>query len=183
VKINPDKLRTLAEQAGATPEQLGAALPRRTERRKEAEEAVKKVNNWMAGKNHPAAKADDVAALARALSCEPKDIVRYTTTYRFARSSPRKARLLADLIRGRRIDEAEMLLRFNPKRAAVMVNKALLASRDEAANNNASVERLVVAETRVDDSFRIKRFQPKDRGRAHPIIKRTCHITVALEEV
>ena len=183
MKINAEKLNALADKAGATPEQLAAALPRKTQRRKEADVAEKKVRNWMSGKDHPAAKPAEIDALARALGAESKDIVRYTVTFRFARSSPRKARLLADLIRGRRVDEAENLLRFNTKRAALMVGKALSASRADAESNNAAVERLVVTESRVDDSFRIKRFQPKDRGRSHPILKRTCHITVALEEV
>lgn len=181
--INAEKFRTLAERANATPEQLASALPRKNDRRKEAEEAVRKVTNWMNGKNHPAVKPAEVEALARALGAESKDIACYTTTFRFARSSPRKARLLADLIRGRGALEAENLLRFSSKRAAIMVNKALSASVSDAQADKANIERLVVTQTKVDDSMRIKRFQPKDRGRAHPIIKRTCHITVAVEEV
>lgn len=182
MKINATKLKTLAEQANATPDQLAGALPRATQRRKEADEAAKKVRNWMNGKNHPAAKPAEIAALAQALGVEPKAISSYCCTYRFARSSPRKARLLADLIRGKGANEAVDLLRFNTKRAAIMVNKALSAAMQAATENNASSDRLVVTETKVDDSIRIKRFQPKDRGRAHPIIKRTCHITVAVEE-
>lgn len=183
MKINAAKLKTLVEQANATPEQLAGALPRATQRRKEAEEAAKKVRNWMNGKNHPAAKPAEIAALAQALGVEPKAISSYVCTCRFTRSSPRKARLLADLIRGKTANEATDLLRFNTKRAAVMVGKALKSAIQSAEDAQARYDQLVVTETKVDDSIRIKRFQPKDRGRAHPIIKRTCHITVAVEEI
>ncbi|TVQ81193.1 MAG: 50S ribosomal protein L22 [Phycisphaeraceae bacterium] len=102
---------------------------------------------------------------------------------RFQRTSPRKARLLADLIRGRRVDEADTLLRFNPKRAAVMVRKALRAAIADAEQNEVPIDRLYVSESRVDEGMIIKRFRPKDRGRAHPIQKKTSHIVVGVEEL
>jgi len=182
VKINAEKFIMMADRAGVSDEQLAAALPRASDRRKEHELALKKVRNWMAGRNHPAAKSADVTALAGAMGCSPSDFASFSSTHRFARSAPRKARLLADLIRGRSIDEADALLRFSTKRAAVMVRKVLRSAIDQAEANDAELDRLVVSEVKVDDSVRIKRFQPKDRGRAHPIIKRTSHITVAVEE-
>lgn len=182
MKINAPKLKKLVKQKRATLEQLAAALPKPSTRRKQDEIALKKVKNWLVGRNHPAAKSAEIAAIAGVLQVEPKDILRFTGMHRFARSSPRKARLVADLIRGKRVDEAQALLQFSPKRAGVMVSKTLKSAIAQAEAADAQYDRLFVAETKVDDSFQIKRFQPKDRGRAHPIIKRTTHITIGVEE-
>ena len=120
--------------------------------------------------------------MAGVLGVQAKDIARFTSIARFTRSSPRKARLMVDLIRGRQIDEAEALLEFSPRRAAVMVRKALSAARADAEAADASPDRLIVSEAFADGGPIIKRFQPKDRGRAHPIHKHTSHITIAVEE-
>ncbi|USO00437.1 MAG: 50S ribosomal protein L22 [Phycisphaeraceae bacterium] len=98
------------------------------------------------------------------------------------RGSPRKAKLVVDLIRGRTADEADEMLRFSTKRAAANVRKALLAARADAQEAGADSTELLVAECRIDEGPHIKRFRPKDRGRAHPILKRTSHITVGLQE-
>lgn len=182
MKINAQRLTRAMEAAEATAESLGASLPQER-RRKQADLAVKKVRNWMAGRDYPRCKPADVAAMAQALGVQPKDLVRFTSTYRFARGSWRKIGLVTELIRGRRVDEAESLLRFSPKRAAVQVLKALNAARADAEAAEAAVDRLFVTESRVGNAMRIKRFQPKDRGRAHPILKRTSHIVVAVEEM
>ncbi|MGP1346887.1 MAG: 50S ribosomal protein L22 [Phycisphaerales bacterium] len=109
-------------------------------------------------------------------------MAKYTATYRWARSSERKTGLIVDLIRGRSVPDALNLLEFSPRRAAWLVKKALSAAIAEAEQNDAAVDRLFVSEARVDKGLTIKRFQPKDRGRAHPIQKRTCHITISVEE-
>lgn len=182
MKINADRLNQAAEAANMSPEQIAAALPRE-QRRKQAELSEKKVRNWMNGKDYPRCKPVEVAAMAQALGVQPKDLVRFTSTFRFARGSWRKIGLVAELIRGRRVDEADALLQFSPKRAAVQVRKALKAAIADAEAADASVDRLFVAESRVGNAVRIKRFQPKDRGRAHPILKRTSHIVVGVEEM
>jgi len=102
--------------------------------------------------------------------------------HRFARISDRKARLVADLIRGRRCDEAVELLRFTHKRAARMVDRVLKSAMAVANEAEATMSKLYVAEARVDAGPIIKRWRPKDRGRAHPIHKRTSHIVVAVEQ-
>ena len=101
--------------------------------------------------------------------------------HRFARISARKARLVADLIRGRDVDDALNVLKFSPHRAAGMVSKVLTSAIANASEAEADVEELFVKEAHVDEGPTIKRFQPKDRGRAHPINKRTSHITVVVE--
>ncbi|MEM0982612.1 MAG: 50S ribosomal protein L22 [Planctomycetota bacterium] len=98
------------------------------------------------------------------------------------RGSPKKAKLVVDLVRGKPFSEAENLLRFSTKRAAENVFKALQAARAEAEETGADESRLIVSEARIDGAKHIKRFQPKDRGRAHPILKRQSHITVGVQE-
>ncbi len=106
----------------------------------------------------------------------------WTATHRYARIAERKARLLADLIRGRRCDEAVELLRYTHKRAAKMVDRVLKSAMANANEAEATMSKLYVSEARVDAGPLIKRWQPKDRGRAHPILKRTSHIIVGVDQ-
>jgi len=101
--------------------------------------------------------------------------------HRYARISPRKARLVVDLIRGRDVQDALNILKFTPNRAAGMVSKVLTSAVANANEAEADVERLYVGEAVVSEGPTIKRWHPKDRGRAHPIKKRTSHITVVVE--
>ena len=107
----------------------------------------------------------------------------FTAKHRFARISPRKARLLMDLIRGRDIEDAINLLRFSKQRASGMIEKVI---RSAVANANEQEvpqrETLYVAKAWVDPGPIIKRFQPKDRGKAYSIHKRTSHLVVELDQ-
>ncbi len=102
--------------------------------------------------------------------------------HRFARISPRKARLVAELIRQRDVQDALNVLRFTHNRAAQMVTKVLNSAIANADEAEADVDRLFVSEARVDEGPVMRRFQPKDRGRAHPIRKPTSHIVVVVDE-
>ncbi len=104
--------------------------------------------------------------------------------HRFARIAPRKARLLMDLIRGRNVDDAITVLRFNKKRAAVMVEKVVRSAVANATEQDVAPKRnaLFVKACWVDEGPTIKRFQPKDRGKAYPIKKRTSHLVVEIAE-
>ena len=102
--------------------------------------------------------------------------------HRYARISPSKVKRITDLIRGRDVQEALNILKFTPNRAAAMVSKVLNSAVANANEAEADVESLYVDAAFVDSGPTIKRFQPKDRGRAHPILKRTSHITIAVEE-
>ena len=106
----------------------------------------------------------------------------WTSTHRYARISPRKARLVSSLIAGRPVDEALDLLKFTRKRASVFVDKVLRTAMADADEQEADVRKLFIHEARVDEGPTIKRFRPKDRGRAHPILKRTSHIVVTVAE-
>lgn len=106
----------------------------------------------------------------------------WTSIHRYARISPRKVRLVTSLIADRHVDEALDLLKFTRKRGSVFVDKVLRAAMADADEQEADVRRLYVHEARVDEGPTIKRFRPKDRGRAHPIMKRTSHIVVTVGE-
>lgn len=106
----------------------------------------------------------------------------YQAVHRFARIAPRKARLIADLIRGRKIDEAMTSLEFSKKRAAWYFKAVLRSAIANAEEQDVNVHNLYVIESRVDEGPTVKRWQPKDRGRAHPILKRTSHLHIAVDE-
>ena len=133
------------------------------------------------GRDHPRCKRRDIDALATALGCLPKDIAKYTSMVR-RRGSPKKAKLVTDMIKGKSFEDASQMLEFSTKRAASNVRKALMAAQADAEQLGADTNELVVSEARVDRGMHIKRFRPKDRGRAHPITKHTSHITVSLQE-
>lgn len=106
----------------------------------------------------------------------------WTAKHRYARISERKVRLVADMIRGLSCDQAVQMLEYTPKRAATMLNKVLQSAMANANEQEAAMGRLFVSEARVDPGPIIKRFRPKDRGRAHPIQKRMSHIVVSVDE-
>ncbi|MFS4467058.1 50S ribosomal protein L22 [Maribacter sp. 2210JD10-5] len=99
-------------------------------------------------------------------------------------TSPRKMRLVADLIRGEKVEKALAILRFNSKEASRKLEKLLLSALAnwQAKNEEASLEDadLVVAEIRVDSGAMLKRLRPAPQGRAHRIRKRSNHVTLVL---
>ena len=179
MKIHGDKLKKMISQKGIAPEQLAAAIARKGLSQARALTAL---SNWTRGRDHPRCKAEDVSALARELGCRVSEIALFTSVFKYHRGSPRKAKLLTDLIRGKSLDDARNLLTFTTKRAAVDVYKTLMSAYADAERAEADSTALYVTDSRVDAGPTMKRFQPKDRGRAHPIMKRMTHITVGVEE-
>src|SRR5918992_3055920 len=108
----------------------------------------------------------------------------FQAKHRFARISPRKARLLMDLVRGRDVDDAINLLRFSKQRVSGMIEKVIRSAVANASEQEVAPKRnaLFVAKAWVDPGPVIKRFQPKDRGKAYPINKRTSHLVVTIDE-
>lgn len=102
--------------------------------------------------------------------------------HRYARISARKVRLIIDMIRGRDVQDALNILKFTPNRAAGMISKVLTSAIASANEAEADVDELYVDQVFVDEGPTIKRWEPKDRGRAHPILKRTSHITVVVNQ-
>ena len=102
---------------------------------------------------------------------------------RFIRVSPRKARLVVDLIRGKDLAKAQQILEYTPRAAARVVAKVLDSAAANAENNaKMNPDDLFVATVYVDEGPTLKRFRPRAMGRATRINKRTSHITIILEE-
>ena len=100
---------------------------------------------------------------------------------KFVRIAPRKARLVADEVRGKSVPEAVSILQFTNKRAAGIVGDVIKSAAANAEHNDdADVEALFVRDVRVDEGPTIKRFRARAMGRATMIRKRTSHISVTL---
>jgi large subunit ribosomal protein L22 len=104
---------------------------------------------------------------------------------RHAHLSPRKARVVANLVRGKSVDQAMGILRFLPKKAARILHKLVasaVANAEDKSKGKLDVDRLVVSVVQIDNGPIIKRWLPRAMGRANRIQKRTSHITVAVAE-
>ena len=107
---------------------------------------------------------------------------RPTAVARYIRITPSKVRIILDLIRGKDYREAEGILEFNASPAGQTVLSVLRSAGANAENNlGLNKSDLFVAETFADGGPTLKRHQPVSKGRAHSILKRTCHITVILD--
>jgi large subunit ribosomal protein L22 len=103
---------------------------------------------------------------------------------RFARITPRKARRVVDLIRGKRASDAMVSLRFMPYRGAKVVEKVLKSAmaNAEQANDHLDIDKLRVTTVLVDQGPTMKRMEPRAQGRSNMIKKRTSHITIVVTE-
>jgi len=102
---------------------------------------------------------------------------------RFIRIAPRKARVVADLVRGLDLNEARAILQFTNKRGARLISKVVESAAANATNNfDLDEDYLYVSEIYVDEGPTMKRWKPRARGMASPILKRTSHITVVVRE-
>lgn len=102
---------------------------------------------------------------------------------KYLRVSPYKVRLVADLVRGKKVDEALTILKFLPKKGGRLINKTLRSAVANAENTQTiDVDTLFIKTILVDEGPRLKRFRPRAMGRATRIIKRTSHITMVLAE-
>jgi large subunit ribosomal protein L22 len=98
------------------------------------------------------------------------------------RQSPRKVRMVADMIRGRPVDEALSILRFQPRKAARMLSKVLTSAIANATENeSADADKLVVSKVAIDPGPVEKRWLARSMGRANRITKRSSHVTVEVE--
>ena len=102
---------------------------------------------------------------------------------KYLRISPSKARLVADLVRGKAVSDALTILRFTPKKGARLVNKTLRSAVANAENSRTmDMDHLVVKTITVDAGPTLKRWRPRAMGRANRILKRTAHVTVVLSD-
>lgn len=181
--LSADKLQGLCRERQMDIEQLADRLAGARLNKKQAVAAIK---NWQKGLFKPKPRVDDIRHLASALSVEVNDIADWRSSYRFAPISARKTRLVTQLIVGRSVQDAMDILKFTRKRAAVMIDKVLRSAVADADEQHVDVDNLYVSSARVDDAgIRIgtKRWIPKDRGRAHPIRKKACHIHITVTQI
>jgi len=180
--LSGTKLKQLCEQRGMTPDRLAPQVVRGGEKPERVASAIK---NWQKGLLKPKPKQADVERLAEALDVDVNKLSVWKSVCRFAPISPRKARLVAQLIVGRGVQDALDVLKFSDKRAATMFTKVLESAIANADESQADVENLYVSRARVDGAgVRIgtKRWIAKDRGRTHSIRKRASHIHIAVQE-
>jgi large subunit ribosomal protein L22 len=109
------------------------------------------------------------------MAAEAKAILRYV------RVAPRKVRAVVDLVRGKRVGEAMTILKFTPRHASKVVEKVLKSAIANAEQREVGdVDELWISKACVDQGPTLKRIQPAPQGRAHPIKKRTSHITLVV---
>ncbi|MFY0666160.1 MAG: 50S ribosomal protein L22 [Natronospirillum sp.] len=102
---------------------------------------------------------------------------------RGARLSAQKGRLVADLIRGKKVEEALDILTFSPKKGAAIIKKVLESAVANAEHNDgADIDELKVSTIFVDEGMTMKRIRPRAKGRADRVLKRSCHITVKVAD-
>ena len=108
-----------------------------------------------------------------------------TATLRYARGSARKARLVLDTIRYKKVTEAQNILRFSNRRAAATINKLLASAIANAQNKDpiVNLDQLYVTLAIADEGPQMKRYMPRAQGRAFMIRKQTCHISLEIQTI
>lgn len=108
-----------------------------------------------------------------------------TARLSYLRMSPRKVRIVCDVVRGKQVEQALATLRFTPKAAAEPLAKVIRSAiaNAESKNENLDIDRLFIQTIRVDEGPTLKRFRPRAQGRAGRIMKRTSHVVVELGEM
>ena len=185
---NPDKKNSkkVAKKEPKKPAAKKESAPKKAAKKAEGKTAAKKAAAKKAAKKEKAPAKKEAAKKPAAKKAEPKKakkpvaiVVRASS--RYVRIAPRKARLIADQVRGLHIDKARALLQFSPRGAAHDIGKLIESAASNAENNHDLVaDEMRVAEITVDEGPTLKRFRPRALGRATPIHKRTSHIAVAL---
>lgn len=181
--LSSEKFKELSQERQIDVQQLAGHIARAGLSDDEARVAI---GNWQKGLFKPKPAMEDIRRLASALGVEENDLADWRSSCRYAPVSARKARLVTKLIVGRPVQDAMDILKFTRKRAAGIVDKVLKTAIADADEQRADVDNLYISRARVDDAgVRIgtKRWIPKDRGRAHPIRKKACHIHVTVTQV
>ncbi len=180
-KKEPAKKAPSAKKApkAATKKESKAAAkkPTKAESKKPAKKAAEKAPAKAKAESKPKAAPKKAAA---ELVAAP--VVRASA--RYVRIAPRKARLIADQVRGLHIEKARALLQFSPRGAAQDIHKLIDSAAANAENNHDLIgDEMKVSSITVDEGPTLKRYRPRAQGRATPIHKRTSHIAVALTPV
>jgi ribosomal protein L22 len=196
---NPDK-KQRTKKAAKKPAAKKEAAPKKeakakkapakkTEAKKATKKPAAKKDSKAKGKEKKAEAKDKKAAKTKtpAKKAAPKKpaappVVKAKA--RYVRIAPRKARLIADQVRGMDIESARALLQFSPRGAASPIHKLINSAAANAENNHDLIgDEMRVSSITVDEGPTLRRFRPRAMGRATPINKRTSHIAVALTPV
>jgi ribosomal protein L22 len=177
-KRDPESKKAPGKKAqGEKAESKKAAPKAKPKKAKAAKKDGAKKAPGKRGSKKAAAEAEPKAAKKAA---KPAPIV-VRASSRYVRVPPRKARLVADQVRGMHIEQARALLEFSPRGAARDIGKLIESAASNAENNHDLVsDEMRVVEITVDEGPTLKRYRPRALGRATPINKRTSHIAVAL---
>jgi ribosomal protein L22 len=183
-KDKPDKKngKKVAKKTAKDPAKKPAAKKEAAPKKPAAKksEAKKPAKKEPAKKAAKAKKEPAKKAAPKAPAAPP--VVRASA--RYVRIAPRKARLIADQVRGLHIEKARALLQFSPRGAAEDIHKLIDSAAANAENNHDLIgDEMKVSSITVDEGPTLKRFRPRAMGRATPIHKRTSHIAVALTPV
>lgn len=180
--LSGTKLKDLCKELNVSVDHLAGHLSRGGFDHAKATGAIK---NWKKRLYKPQPRTADIKRLASGLGVEVVEISEWKSSYRYAPSSASKARLVTQLIAGRKVQDALDVLKFEHKRAARFVEQVLKCAIANADEAEADVDSLYVSEARVDGAGRrigTKTWIAKDRGRAHPIRKEASHIHITLSE-
>jgi ribosomal protein L22 len=187
---NPDKKNSKAvtkKEPKRSVKKAAKAAAKKASKKSAAKTAAQKESAPKAN----AKKAEDKAAAKKAKTPQKKAVPARPATppvvrasARYVRIAPRKARLIADQVRGLHIEKARALLQFSPRGAAQDIHKLLDSAAANAENNHDLIaDEMRIASITVDEGPTLKRYRPRAQGRATPIHKRTSHIAVALTPV
>jgi ribosomal protein L22 len=170
-----------AKKTAAKKESKGAKKPAAKKDSKAKKEPAKPAKK-QAAKKEPAKPESKKSPAKKAKAPVAPPVVKASA--RYVRIAPRKARLIADQVRGMHIEKARALLQFSPRGAAQPIHKLIDSAAANAENNHDLVgDEMRVASITVDEGPTLRRFRPRAMGRATPINKRTSHIRVALTPV
>ncbi len=188
----PAAKKPRAKKPAAKPKAAAKPKPKETATRgKGAAEATSKTADSKASEagtaKKPAARKPPAKAKAESkpkAKAKPKEPVKrpvVNASARFVRVAPRKARLVADQVRGMPLDDARALLRFSTRSAAQDIRKLIeSAAANAEANHDLVADDLLIKDIHVDEGPTLRRYRPRALGRATRINKRTSHIAVAL---
>jgi ribosomal protein L22 len=182
---NPDKQKAPAKADKAPKADKAEKAPKADK----AEKADKGKDEKAERKPRRRAKKADKAeakkpAPSRRRRRETEEVPVVRASAKYVRVAPRKARLIADQVRGMHIEKARALLAFSPRGAAEDIHKLIDSAAANAENNHDLVgDEMVISSITVDEGPTLRRFRPRALGRATPINKRTSHIAVALTPV
>jgi len=166
-----------AKKPAAKKESKKAEAKKEAKGKKEAKAAAK-------GKEKTGARKTKGKKEAKKAPAKPAVPPVVKASARYVRIAPRKARLIADQVRGMHIESARALLQFSPRGAAHPIHKLINSAAANAENNHDLIgDEMRVASITVDEGPTLRRFRPRAMGRATPINKRTSHIRVALTPV